>query len=46
MHNNYVKKTEQKDPAKGWCKLMPVTYDTFVAMDFWKNRNLNVKKKY
>ena len=28
----------------GWCKLMLVTYDVFVAMDFWKNINLNVKK--
>ena len=29
-----------------WCKLMLVTYDTFVAMDFQKNRNLNIKKQY
>ena len=30
----------------GWCKLMLVTYDAFVAMDFWKKINLNVKNQY
>ena len=30
---------------KGWCKPILVTYDAFVAMEFWKNRNLNVKKQ-
>ena len=29
---------------KGWCKLMLVTYDVFVAMDLWKNRNLKRQK--
>ena len=29
---------------KGWCKLMLVTYDAFVAMEFWKKKKSEHQK--
>ena len=28
----------------GWCKLMMVTYDAFVAMDFWQKHKSECQK--
>ena len=46
MALRWLLKTTREKGVVGWCKLMLVTYDAFVAMDFWKNKNMNVKNQY